>query len=190
MEGSLPQWVLSRLGFLVRLIKPRAIRRSAACSIYKYNLTVYTIRVNTAFQPRTDHQEAPSMATLLPEPPWDYLCQASKPSLQGFELSRLNHAALIREQISALLDEWIEENSAALLARWLLNQSERLRRSTTSAPLRHPAHDLFAAPAPELPAPPNAHPAVVVPAPLLPAQPSTPTSAHAADPLPDTIRGP
>jgi hypothetical protein len=130
------------------------------------------------------------MATLLPEPPWEYLCQASKPSLQGFELSRLNHATLIREQISALLDEWIEENSAALLARWLLNQSERLRRGTTSAPPRHPARDLFATPAPELPAPPNAHPAVAVLAPPLPTQPSTPTSAHAADPLPDTIRGP
>ncbi len=130
------------------------------------------------------------MATLFPEPPWEYLCQASKPSLQGFELSRLNHAALIREQISALLDEWIEENSAALLARWLLNQSERLRRGTTSPPPRHPARDLFAAPAPELPPPPNAHPVVAVPASPLPAQPSTPTSAHAADPSPDPIRAP
>ena len=130
------------------------------------------------------------MATLLPEPPWEYLCQASKASLQGFELSRLNHAALIREQINALLDEWIEENSAALLARWLLNQSERLRRGTPPAPPRHPARDLFAAPAPELPAPPNAHPAVAVPAPLLPAQPNIPTSAHAADPSRDPIQAP
>ncbi len=38
------------------------------------------------------------MATLFPEPPWEYLCQASKPSLQGFELSRLNHAARIRDK--------------------------------------------------------------------------------------------
>lgn len=130
------------------------------------------------------------MATLFPEPPWEYLCQASKPSLQGFELSRLNHAARIREQISALLDEWIEENSAALLARWLLNQSERLRRGTPPAPPRHPARDLFAAPAPELPAPPYARPAVAVHAPPFLAQPSTPTSAHAAEPSPDPIRAP
>lgn len=59
------------------------------------------------------------MATRRVTPPWDYLHQASSPSLQSFELSRLNHAANLRKEIAALLDEWIEETAEALLARWL-----------------------------------------------------------------------
>src|SRR5450755_4890357 len=58
------------------------------------------------------------------EPPWDFLLSASRISLQSFELSRLSHAANIRKEIFQLLDVWLEESSAAMLARWLLERHE------------------------------------------------------------------
>lgn len=59
------------------------------------------------------------------QPPWEFLLSASRNSLQSYELSRLSHAANLRKEISALMDQWIEENSAALLARWLMEHRER-----------------------------------------------------------------
>jgi hypothetical protein len=59
------------------------------------------------------------------QPPWEFLLSASRISLQSYELSRLSHAANLRKEIAALLDQWIEENSAAMLARWLIEQRER-----------------------------------------------------------------
>jgi hypothetical protein len=50
---------------------------------------------------------------------------ASRTSLQSYELSRLSHAANLRKEISALMEQWIEENSNALLARWLMQYRER-----------------------------------------------------------------
>ena len=63
------------------------------------------------------------------QPPWEFLLSASRNSLQNFELSRLSHAANLRKEMEALLDEWIEENSAAMLARWLLEQRDRAARA-------------------------------------------------------------
>ena len=54
------------------------------------------------------------------QPPWEFLLSASRNSLQSYELSRLNHAANLRKEIGALLDQWMEENSSAMLARWLM----------------------------------------------------------------------
>jgi hypothetical protein len=59
------------------------------------------------------------MGTRRVTPPWDYLHEASGPSLESFELSRLNHAANLRKEIAALLEQWIEETAEALLARWV-----------------------------------------------------------------------
>jgi hypothetical protein len=59
------------------------------------------------------------------QPPWEFLLSASRNSLQRYELSRLSHAANLRKEIAALLDQWMEENSAAMLARWLMEQRER-----------------------------------------------------------------
>ena len=53
-------------------------------------------------------------------PAWEYLRDASMPTLQSFELSRLNHAANIKDQIDSLLNQWLEETTAALLARFLI----------------------------------------------------------------------
>lgn len=59
------------------------------------------------------------MATRRAIPPWDFLHNASVPSLESFELSRLNHTANLRKEIAALLEQWIEESAEARLARWL-----------------------------------------------------------------------
>jgi hypothetical protein len=59
------------------------------------------------------------------EPPWEFLLSASKTSLQSYELSRLSHAANLRKEIGQLLDSWLDENAAAMLARWLMEQRER-----------------------------------------------------------------
>ena len=59
------------------------------------------------------------------QPPWEFLLSASRNSLQSYELSRLAHAANLRKEIGALLDQWMEENACALLARWLIEQRER-----------------------------------------------------------------
>jgi hypothetical protein len=59
------------------------------------------------------------MASRRITPPWDFLHEASNPSLESFELSRLNHAANLRKEIVALLEQWIEESAEALVARWV-----------------------------------------------------------------------
>lgn len=69
------------------------------------------------------------MASRLSQPPWEFLLAASRNSLQSFELSRLSHAADLRKEVAALLDQWIEESSAAMLARWLLEQRDRAARA-------------------------------------------------------------
>jgi hypothetical protein len=68
------------------------------------------------------------------EPPWEFLLSASKISLQSYELSRLSHAANLRKEIGQLLDSWLEENSAAMLARWLLENRGCQARSADSPP--------------------------------------------------------
>ena len=67
------------------------------------------------------------------QPPWEFLLSASRNSLQSYELSRLNHAADLRKEMTAMLDQWIEENSAAMLARWLLQNRDRETREAKSA---------------------------------------------------------
>lgn len=68
------------------------------------------------------------------EPPWQFLLSASRNSLQSYELSRLAHAANLRKEIGALLDQWMEENACALLARWLIEQRERPPRVSELTP--------------------------------------------------------
>jgi uncharacterized protein with gpF-like domain len=62
--------------------------------------------------------------TYKTQPPWEFLLSASRNSLQSYELSRLSHAANLRKEITQLLDSWLEENTAAMLARWLMQQRE------------------------------------------------------------------
>ena len=71
------------------------------------------------------------MSTRRITPPWDFFRDASQPSLESYELSRLNNAANLRREITALLDQWVEDNSQALLARWV--HDRRNRRSFESS---------------------------------------------------------
>lgn len=68
------------------------------------------------------------------QPPWEFLLSASRNSLQSYELSRLAHAANLRKEIGALLDQWVEENACAMLARWLIEQRERPPRVSDHTP--------------------------------------------------------
>jgi hypothetical protein len=65
------------------------------------------------------------MSDYRSQPPWEFLCSASTFSLRSYELSRLNHAANLRKEIEHLLDQWLEENACALLARWLVENDDR-----------------------------------------------------------------
>ncbi len=77
-------------------------------------------------------------------PPWQYLQRASEPSLQSYELTRLNHAANLRKEIAVLVDEWIESKAYALLARWLLEHWAELRLPNLLEQPPNPQGDLFA----------------------------------------------
>jgi hypothetical protein len=56
------------------------------------------------------------------QPPWEFLLTASRNTLQSYELSRLGHASNLRKEIGELLDQWLDENASAMLARWLIKQ--------------------------------------------------------------------
>jgi hypothetical protein len=55
-------------------------------------------------------------------PPWQFLEYASMPSLQSFELNRLNHAANLMKQIQILLQQYFDDTSSASLARIFMRQ--------------------------------------------------------------------
>jgi hypothetical protein len=57
--------------------------------------------------------------------PWEFLFSASHTTLQSYELSRLAHAANLRKEIGELLDQWVDESTYAMLARWVLEERAR-----------------------------------------------------------------
>jgi hypothetical protein len=67
------------------------------------------------------------------QPPWDFLLSASRTSLQSYELTRLSHAANLRKEIGALLDQWMDENACAMLARWLMEYHDRIAAQDVAA---------------------------------------------------------
>ncbi|MEQ1474325.1 MAG: hypothetical protein ABLQ96_10900 [Candidatus Acidiferrum sp.] len=71
------------------------------------------------------------------QPPWEFLLSASRTSLQSYELTRLSHAANLRKEIGTLLDQWLEENTCAMLARWLMEQRERPPTPALNEPSPH-----------------------------------------------------
>ena len=75
-------------------------------------------------------------------PPWEYLQQATVPALQSFELSRLNHASNLKKEIDTLLEQWLDETAAAMLARFLMEQP----LASEHTPIRHITKHLHAAP--------------------------------------------
>jgi hypothetical protein len=68
------------------------------------------------------------------QPPWEFLLTASRNTLHSYELSRLAHASNLRKEISSLLDQWLDENANAMVARWLIEQRERTVQAADSQP--------------------------------------------------------
>ena len=58
--------------------------------------------------------------------PLEYLLTSSQSGLEGFELGRLNQIANLRKELRDLVDEWVQAEIEAELARWLL-ESRRAR---------------------------------------------------------------
>ena len=65
------------------------------------------------------------MSKFRTQAPWEFLLSASRNTLQSYELSRLAHAANLKKEITELLDQWLQETTAANLARWLIEQRQR-----------------------------------------------------------------
>ncbi|HTP69226.1 MAG TPA: hypothetical protein VMJ35_10020 [Dongiaceae bacterium] len=64
------------------------------------------------------------MSKARTQAPWEFLLSASRNTLQSYELSRLAHAANLRKEMLTIFDQWLEESTAANLARWLIEQRE------------------------------------------------------------------
>ncbi len=54
------------------------------------------------------------------QPPLEYLISSSEESLESFELSRLSHVANLRKELRMVLDEFVEAEIQARIARWIL----------------------------------------------------------------------
>lgn len=94
------------------------------------------------------------------DPASDYLHTASNSSLESYELSRLNHAANLRREIAALIDQWIDETVQARLARCILEERASKRGTLRREPLAPERQLPF-----EVPANSDAATLVVAPAP-------------------------
>lgn len=64
-------------------------------------------------------------------PPLEHLVASSNTSLESFELTRLNRVADLSKELRQILNEWIEAEIEARLARWIL---ERRRAQTGREP--------------------------------------------------------
>src|SRR5579863_644911 len=54
------------------------------------------------------------------QPPLEYLISSSEESLESFELSRLSNVANLRKELRTVLDEFVEAEIEARIARWIL----------------------------------------------------------------------
>ncbi len=62
----------------------------------------------------------------MPIPSIDFLLDASLRSLQDLELAAHNRASNLAKGLKVEIDEWIEQEATALLARWMLTHRETL----------------------------------------------------------------
>jgi len=69
------------------------------------------------------------VTTCRTQPPWEFLFTASSNTLHSYELSRLGHAANLRKEINSLVDQLLDENANAMVARVLLELRERNMRT-------------------------------------------------------------
>jgi hypothetical protein len=71
--------------------------------------------------------------------PYQFLLKASVPTLESFELSRLNHAANLKKQIEDLIEQYLDESTAALLARAMILRMHRSRPNSVYQKRQLPA---------------------------------------------------
>ncbi len=71
--------------------------------------------------------------------PYQFLLKASVPTLESFELSRLNHAANLKKQIADLIEQYLDESTAALLARAMITRMLRSRSHSVDRKRQLPA---------------------------------------------------
>src|SRR5713226_8316138 len=76
-------------------------------------------------------------------PPLEYLITTSNTSLESFELSRLNAVANLRKEIRQIVDDWVQAEIEARIARWVLER----RRTDTVDSLPDVPHLLESVPA-------------------------------------------
>jgi hypothetical protein len=68
------------------------------------------------------------------QPPFEFFITSSQTSLESFELSRLNAVANLRKELRQVVDEWIEAEIQARMARWILER-RRLEASDSQSPV-------------------------------------------------------
>ena len=78
-------------------------------------------------------------------PPLDYLLACSEAGLESFEMSRLNRIANLRRELRDVLDEWMEAEVNARIARWLL-ECKRAESSAAGATALLPPMSLLLGP--------------------------------------------
>jgi hypothetical protein len=61
-----------------------------------------------------------------PDVPLDFLREASPRSLQDLELAAQNRGANLSKAIRAELEAWVEQVATAMLARWFIENRDRL----------------------------------------------------------------
>lgn len=76
------------------------------------------------------------------DPPVRYLRECSDNSLRHFEVSKLEHVANLRRELSVLWEEMIEESALALLARWMIDNRGTLRHRV-AAPVPANSRDIL-----------------------------------------------
>ncbi|MGA8037982.1 MAG: hypothetical protein WA823_01740 [Candidatus Acidiferrales bacterium] len=66
--------------------------------------------------------------TKAAQPPFEYLATASRASLKGFEIVRLNRISTIRKEIERAIEDCIAAEADVRLARWILDRRKGQRR--------------------------------------------------------------
>jgi hypothetical protein len=59
-------------------------------------------------------------------PPLSFLLEASPTSLQDLELASLNRSRNLARTVRSEIEQWIEQEAAGMLARWMIKNREAL----------------------------------------------------------------
>ena len=73
--------------------------------------------------------------------PLEYLLTSSQAGLEGFELGRLDKISHLRKQLRSLVDQWVQAEIEAELARWLL-ECQRAQQSAAGSRSPEPSFPL------------------------------------------------